>query len=158
MMRVLPIASVIAMFVAACSSGSTTTTTDTGTTVAPANTATPSDLRERSREFIASWNQDDPAVVVAFYNSSAVVNDGQNTYAGSERIRTGFVNLNTISDLSISEQTFTGSGNDFVERASYRFTATQDGQSQPVSGTYETTWHKEDGKWMITAMTVHQGM
>ena len=158
-MRVLPIASAVAMLLAACSSSSTTTTTDTGTTVAPVNTATPSDLRDRSREFMAAWNQEDAGVVVAFYTPNAVVTQGDSTFAGTERIRTNFVaDLGAVTDLTISEQTFTGSGDHFVERGSYRFMGTMDGQTRPVSGTYETTWHKEDGRWMIMGMKVHQDM
>ena len=155
-MRVLPIASVAAMLLAACSSGTTTTTTDTGASVAPANTATPSDLRDRSREFMAGWNQEDAGVVVAFYMPDAVVSQGDSTFAGTERIRTGFVgDLGAVSDLTIAEQTFTGGDNHFVERGNYRYMATRDGQTQPMSGTYEITWHKQDGKWMILGMKVH---
>lgn len=159
MFRVLPIAAVATLLlVGACSSSTTSTTTDTSAAVAPANTATPSDLRERSREFVASWNQDDPTVVLAFYTPTAVVTQGDSTYSGSDRIRNNFLaGLAGVSDLTVSEQVFTGSGNEFVERGSYKFMMTPEGQApQAVSGTYETTWRKESGKWVVTTMKVHE--
>ena len=160
MSRVLPIAAVATLLLAgACSSSTTSTTTDTSAGVAPANTATPSDLSERSREFLTSWNQDDPNVVLAFYAPTAVVTQGDSTYSGSDRIRTNFLaGLGGLSDLTVSEQVYTGSGNEFVERGNYKFTMTAEGGPQAVSGTYETTWRKESGKWVITTMKVHQSM
>jgi len=161
MQRVLRIgAAAVIVFAAACSSSTTSTTTDSGVAVTPANTATPADLRARSAAFLASWNQDDPAVVADFYWTSAVVTQGDSTYSGSDRIRSGFLSgLGGVSDLTVSEQTFTGSESDFIERGSYKFTLTQDGGTpRTVTGTYETTWRREDGKWMITGMKVHENM
>jgi hypothetical protein len=160
MQRELRAATVVMMlFVMACSSSTSTTTTDAGATVTPANTATPSDLRARSAAVVSAWNQDDAAVVADFYWTNAVVTAGDSVYSGMERIRTNWLSgLNMLSDLTVSEQTFSGSANDFVERGRYSYVLTEPGKSpQTISGTYETTWRKEGGTWLITAMKVHDG-
>ena len=159
MQRELRAGAIVLMLSAiACSSSTTTTTTDAGAAVTPANTATPSDLRARSAAVISAWNQDDPAVVADFYWTNAVVTDGDSVYSGMERIRTNWLaGLSMLSDLTVSEQTFSGSANDFVERGSYSFVFSEPGKSpQTMTGTYETTWRREDGKWLITAMKVNE--
>ena len=101
---------VIMLFAVACSSNTSTTTTDAGAAVTPANTATPSDLRARSVALVSAWNQDDAAVVAAFFWNNAVVTAGDSVYSGVERIRTNWLaGLNMVSDLTVSEQTFSGS-------------------------------------------------
>lgn len=125
---------------------------------APATQAPPADLRSRSDAFAAAWNQDAPATVAAFFANDAVVHYGDSTYTGRADISNRWIapGLPGLSDLKISDQAFTGSGDTMTENGSFSETITMPKQKPATnSGTYTVTWTKMGADWMVKEMTVH---
>ena len=135
-----------------------TAATDTAATMAaPAASATPPDLAARSSAMTASWNQDDPAVAAAFFADSAIVVVDDSTYTGRAAIRDRWIapGLPLISDLTVSDQAFTGSGTSMTETGKFGETLTLPGQApQRNTGTYTAEWTNVNGTWAIERFTV----
>ena len=137
-------------------SGSATASAAMNASLGPAR-----DVRVTSSRFMTSWNGEDPATLGAFFTSDAIVTAGDSTYRGSQDVQTRWLTpaLPVMSDLSLTNQVWEGSGSTIFESGSYRYTATVAGQSaQPVGGTYKITWVRQpDGTWRARTMVVTPG-
>ncbi len=125
---------------------------------APATQAPPAELRSRSDAFGAAWNQESPAAVAVFFTNDAVVHYGDSTYTGRADISKRWVapGLPRLSDLKITDQAFSGSGDTMTETGSFTETMTMPKQKTVQnSGTYTTTWTRVGADWMVKEMTVH---
>lgn len=136
---------------------------DTTMAAAPAPTtavtAPPAELRSRSDAFDAAWNQKSPAVIAAFFTSDAVVHYGDSTYTGNADINKRWIapGLPMMSDLKISDQAFTGTGDMMTETGSYSEMIKEpkkDAMSR--GGTYSINWTKVGADWMVKEMTVKE--
>ena len=125
---------------------------------APAAEAPPADLRSRSDAFAAAWNQKNAETVGAFYATDATLHDHDSTYAGRADIVKRWIapGLPMLSNLAISNQSFTGSAETMTETGSFsemwampKMAPTEHG------GTYTITWTKVGPDWMVKEMTVN---
>ena len=128
---------------------------------APAATVTPApppaELRSRSDAFVASWNRKSPTGVAAFYASDAVVHDPDSTYTGRADILKRWIapGLPMLSNLAVSNQTFTGTADMMTENGSYTEKMTMPKKAPADhNGTYTITWEKAGADWMVKEMTV----
>ena len=98
-----------------------TTMAASTTPAAPATEAPPAELRSRSDAFGAAWNQKNADAVGAFYATDATLHDHDSTYSGRADIVKRWIapGLPMLSDLKVSNQTFTGSGETMTESGSY---------------------------------------
>ena len=128
---------------------------------APAEPATPPELTARSAAMTASWNQEDGAAAAAFFADSAIAMVDDSTYNGMAAIRDRWIvpGLPLVSDLTVSDQAFTGSGDSFTETGRFSETLTLPGQAPvPNTGTYSAEWTNVNGTWMVTRFTVKSEM
>lgn len=125
---------------------------------APAAEAPPADLRSRSDAFAASWNQKNAASVGAFYATDAKLHDGDSTYSGRADIVKRWIapGLPMLSNLVISNQSFTTSGDGMTETGNYTETWTLPKTApKQHGGTYTITWNKMGADWMVKDMNVN---
>ena len=132
--------------------------TEPATTAAGTTTEAPAEIAGPNRDYIASFNGEDPAAAGAFFTEDAVVIDDDSTYTGRAQIQERWVtpNLPVISDLRVSEQRFERTGEAIVESGRYNLMVTPPGQSaQAVGGSYSHTWTRApDGTWKIRSATI----
>ena len=129
----------------------------TATMAAPAASATPPELTARSAAMLASWNEEDGAAAAAFFTDSAIAVVDDSTYNGMAAIRDGWIlpGLPMVSDVSVSDQAFTGSGTSMTETGRFSETLTLPGEAPaPNTGTYTAEWTNLDGTWMVSRFTV----
>lgn len=127
---------------------------------APAAAATPAppppELRSRTDAFVAAWNRKSVPAIAAFYATDAVVHDPDSTYTGRAEITRRWLSpgVPMLSDLRISDQTFTGTGDTMTESGSYSETITEPKKAPAQhSGTYTIVWTKAGADWMVKEMT-----
>src|SRR5512142_731702 len=101
------------------------------TTPAPAPAATtpappPAELRSRSDAFVASWNKKSAAAIAAHYATDAVVHDPDSTYTGRADILKRWIapGMPMLSNLAVTNQVFTGTGDTMTEAGNYSETIT----------------------------------
>lgn len=131
--------------------------TTTGTMAAPAASATPPELAARSADMIAAWNQEDVAAAVGFFTDSATAMVDDSTYVGVAAIRDRWIapGLPLVSDLTVTDQAFTGSGTSMTETGRFSETLTLPGQAPaPNTGSYSAEWTNVNGTWRIGRFTV----
>lgn len=128
---------------------------------APAAAATPApppaDLRSRSDAFVAAWNKKSPSALAAFYATDAVVHDPDSTYTGRADILKRWIGpgLPMLSNLAVSNQMFTGTGDMMTENGSYSEKMTMPKKAPADhNGTYTITWEKVGADWMVKEMIV----
>ena len=124
---------------------------------ADAAPAMPPELAARSAAMIASWDQEDVPTAAAFYTDSAVVIVNDSTYRGLAAIRDRWIvpGLPVVSDLTVSDQVFTGSGASMTETGRFSETITRPGQApERKPGTYAAEWTNLNGTWMLSRFTV----
>ncbi len=135
---------------------------DTGAmtdSIAPAAEAPapPAELTNRSTAMVAAWNQKDPAVPAAFFADSAVVTVPQGTFNGAADIKAKWIvpGLPIVSQLAVSDQNYTGSGDWMTETGKYSETVTLPKKAPMANGgTYTINWTNVGGTWMIKSMQV----
>ena len=135
-----------------------TTMAASTTPAAPATEAPPAELRSRSDAFGAAWNQKNADAVGAFYATDATLHDHDSTYSGRADIVKRWIapGLPMLSDLKVSNQTFTGSGETMTESGSYtEMWAMPKMAPKQHGGTYSITWTKVGSDWMVKEMTVN---
>jgi uncharacterized protein (TIGR02246 family) len=120
----------------------------------------PADLMSAQEQYLASWNGSDPAAVAAYFTEDATATVGDNTYNGIAEIRDVWAgeNVAAVSDLEAEPESFSRSGDDFMEEGTYSHTFTPpEGDVQTVTGRYTVTWTRAaDGQWRIRSTTVRQ--
>jgi ketosteroid isomerase-like protein len=129
----------------------------TATMAAPMASSTPPELTARSTAMLAAWNQEDGAAAAAFFTDSAIVIVDDSTYSGKAAIRDGWIvpGLPMVSDVTVSDQTFTGSGTSMTETGRFSETLTLPGEAPaPNAGTYSAEWTNMNGIWMVSRFTV----
>jgi ketosteroid isomerase-like protein len=135
-----------------------TTMAASTTPATPATEAPPAELRSRSDAFAAAWNQKDASVVGAFYTTDATLHDHDSTYTGRADIVKRWIapGLPMLSNLTISNQAFTGSGDTMTETGSFtEMWAMPKMAPAQHGGTYSITWTKAATDWLVKAMTVN---
>ncbi len=139
-----------------------TDTTMTATTPpAPATMAPPAELKAQSDAMIAAWNQKDPAKPAAFFTADATVHADTATYTGAADISKRWIKpgLPMLSDLAVSDQSFTGSGDMMTETGKYTEKMTEPKKAAVnVAGTYTATWTRVGADWKVKDLTVHSDM
>ena len=133
----------------------------TATMAAPAASATPPELTARSAAMLASWNEENGAAASAFFADSAIAVIDDSTYTGMAAIRDGWIlpGLPMVSDVSVSEQAFTGSGTSMTETGKFSETLTLPGEApRPNTGTYSAEWTNLNSTWMVSRFTVKSDM
>lgn len=132
--------------------------TEPATTAAGTVTEVPAEIAGPSRDYIASFDGEDPAAVGRFFTEDAVVTDADSTFTGRAQIQERWVapNLPVVSDLRVSEQRFERTGEDIVESGRHNLMVTPPGQSaQTGGGSYTNTWTRApDGTWKIRSATI----
>jgi hypothetical protein len=129
----------------------------TATMAAPLASEAPPELTARSAAMLASWNQEDGAAASAFFADSAVAVIDDSTYNGMAAIRDGWIvpGLPMVSDVSVSDQAFAGSGTSMTETGRFSETLTLPGEApKPNTGTYSAEWTNLNGTWMVSRFTV----
>lgn len=169
-MRLAAIPGTLVLVLAGCTekkaadTGAAADTTMAASTTTPAPAATPAaeappaDLRSRSDAMVAAWNQKNPATVGAFFATDATVHTGDSTYTGRADIVKRWVapGLPMLSNLAISNQSFTTSGDGMTETGNFTETWTAPKMAPAQhGGTYTVTWNKMGADWMVKAMTVN---
>jgi ketosteroid isomerase-like protein len=169
-MRLAAIPGTLVLVLAGCTekkvadTGAATDTTMAATTTTPAPAATPTaeappaDLRSRADAMAAAWNQDNAAALGAYFATDATVHFGDSTYTGRADIVKRWIApaLPTLSNLAISNQSFTTSGDGMTETGNFSETWTMP-KTAPAQhgGTYTITWNKTGADWMVKQMTVN---
>lgn len=123
----------------------------------PAAPAAPPELTARSAALVSAWNQEDATVAAAFFTDSAVVMVADSTYTGRAAIRDRWIKpgLPVVSDLSVSDQTYTGAGTTMTESGRFSETITMPKQAAAKNtGSYTAEWTNANGTWMISRFTV----
>jgi hypothetical protein len=128
-------------------------------TAAAETTATLPALTARSAAMAATWNQEGgaAAAAAAFFADSVIAIIDDSTYSGMAAIRDRWIvpGLPAVSDLTVSDQAFTGSGTSMTEIGTFGETLTLPGQAQaPNTGTYSAEWTNVSGTWMVGRFTV----
>ncbi|MBA2626447.1 MAG: DUF4440 domain-containing protein [Gemmatimonadales bacterium] len=134
---------------------------DTAAPAAVAEPVTPPELARQSAAMLASFNAEDAAASAAFFTDSAIVTVDDSTYTGKAAIRDRWIKpgLPVVSDLTISEQKFTGSGSAMTENGKFNETVTLPKKAPAQNtGTYTAEWTNASGTWMINRFTVHSQM
>jgi hypothetical protein len=129
----------------------------TATMAAPAASAAPPELTARSSAMLASWNREDGAAAAAFFADSAIAVIDDSTYSGMAAIRDRWIvpGLPMVSDVTVSDQAFTGSGPSMTETGRFSETLTLPGEAPaPNTGTYSAEWTNVNGTWMVSRFTV----
>jgi len=126
---------------------------------APATQAPPAELRGRSDAFMAAWNQKDPNVLGAFFATDATVHALDSTYSGQADIVKRWIApaLPMLSNLAITNQVFSGTGDAMTETGNYSETWNMPKMAPaPHAGTYSITWNKAGADWTVKEMTVNE--
>ena len=117
----------------------------------------PAELVAASDRLKDAWNGEDPEALARYFAADAVVVGDDSTYEGRDAIRDRWIRngLPILSNLEISNRTFTGAGDTRAESGRYTYVATlPDSAPATMNGNYETTWVKQGEEWMVIRSVV----
>lgn len=121
--------------------------------------APPAELTTATDQYIAAWNNDDPAAVAPFFVDDATVTVNDDTFQGRDEVIAGWLepSVGAVSNLQITEEIIERHGDDY--RSAGTYTATIDPPDEDAfqaSGRYTVTWTRgDDGQWRILTTEVH---
>lgn len=128
------------------------------TAVAPATISeAPAELKAQSDKMIAGWNQEDPAVPMSVFTADATVHQDTLAFIGADNILNQWVKpgLPVISNLSVSNQVFSGTADAMTETGNFTETVTVPKKPAATNaGTYTATWVKAGPEWKVKDLTI----
>jgi ketosteroid isomerase-like protein len=120
-------------------------------------TTMPQALADRSEQYTAAWNGNDPAAVAEFFMDDATARVGDDTFTGREEIHSVWLqNVPNVNDLEVQETRTEQRGQDYYSEGTYTHAPfqTEDGMSG-TGGRYALTWTQDAaGQWRIRSSEV----